>query len=85
MKTCVPGCMICWLSRCSEASAIVEAALKMAEASGGSATAEVTQLTDQATFDEHCSGKRICVIAFLSHILDEYVRCCAMLPACAAL
>jgi protein disulfide-isomerase A6 len=58
-----------------EAGAIVEAALKFAEASGGGAsTSAVTELTSQDVFDEHCSGKRICIIAFLNHILDECVR-----------
>ncbi len=53
---------------------IVSAALAAAEKSGGggAATAAV-ELTDQAVFDDNCSGKRICIIAFFKDILDECV------------
>jgi hypothetical protein len=57
----------------STAGDIVTAALAAAEKSGGGASVEVSELVSQEVFDENCSGKRICIIAFLKDILDECV------------
>jgi hypothetical protein len=65
------------LDRGSTASGIVSAALALLEKNGGGggAAAEVEELVSQDVFDTSCSGKRICIIAFLKDILDEYVLC----------
>jgi protein disulfide-isomerase A6 len=51
------------------AADLVAAAAKLGEASG--VAPPVDQLTSQAQFDEACSGKRICLLAVLPHILDD--------------
>ena len=61
----------------STSSGIVSAALALLEKVGGAgAVAEVEELVSQDVFDNNCSGKKICIIAFLKDILDEYVQGC---------
>jgi hypothetical protein len=57
----------------STASAIVAAALDEASKHGGPAEAEVKELVSDEIFQESCSGKKLCIIAFLKDILDESV------------
>uniref|UniRef100_A0A7S2V150 protein disulfide-isomerase n=1 Tax=Fibrocapsa japonica TaxID=94617 RepID=A0A7S2V150_9STRA len=52
-----------------EASDIVQYALNMLEEAG--IDPAVPELTKQKEFDSACSGKRICVLAALPHILDS--------------
>ena len=49
--------------------AIVSYGLKMSEQFG--IEPEVYELTGKDVFDEHCGGKRICIVSFLPHILDS--------------
>lgn len=52
------------------ASDLVAAATKMLEEGGGKPVA-IEQLTSQKQWDEACSGKKICMLAVLPHILDD--------------
>jgi protein disulfide-isomerase A6 len=51
-----------------DASSITAWALDKAAAS--SDAGKVAELTSQSVFDSKCKGKRICVIAFLPHLID---------------
>lgn len=50
---------------------IVSTLQAMSAASGGVALAKVAQLTSPQQWEEECSGKRVCVVAVLPHILDD--------------